>query len=104
MEALTLYRQLISFASAPIYANTAGEPLDQLGGEKLLPNIGWNLRDGVLRATEARSWHGQLSPEPGAPGPVAPTGVMPVLEALPNTGYMLPLPERASGRIIQAEG
>lgn len=104
METLTLFRQLISTASAPIYAITRGEPLERLGGQYVLPRSGWPLQNWPFGDGFARSWHGQLSPGPGARGPVAPTGVMPTAQHLPLTGYMYPVPERVSGSIVQVAG
>ena len=104
MEALTPFRQLISVASAPVYANTRGVPLEQLGGQYTLPRSGWPLQDWPFGEGLARSWHGQLSPGPGAQGPVAPVGVMPAPEHMPNTGYEYPLPERLTGRVVLARG
>ncbi len=104
MEALTPFRQLISVASAPVYANTRGEPLEQLSGQYTLPRGGWPLQDWPFGEGQPRSWRGQLSPGPGAQGPVAPVGIMLTPDQLPNTGYMEPLPERLTGKVIQASG
>jgi len=104
MEALTLFRQLISVASAPIYANTAGEPLEQLCGQYCLPRGGWPLKDWPFGEGQPRSWHGQLSPGPGATGPMAPVGISLSPGDMPGTGYMYPLPERQTGLVVEASG
>lgn len=104
MECLTLYNQLISFACAPIYANTAGKPLQKLSGEAWLPHGGLSLADWPFGEGQPRSWHGLMSPEPGSQVPIAPVGIMPTPQDMPNTGYLYRLPETQSGSIVTARG
>ena len=95
-------RQLINVACAPIYANAAGNPLELLAGPGSLPRGGLPLADWPFGEGLPRSWRGQLAPEPGAGGPIAPAGVLLTPEIMRNTGYLYPLPEQYSGLIVSA--
>lgn len=103
MDVPVLLRQLTNVACAPIYANTAGNPLEHLCGHGAMPHGGWPLVNWPFGEEGARTSRGQLAPGPGAPGPTAaPVGVMPTPEHMPNTGYLYPLPEQHSGLIVSA--
>jgi hypothetical protein len=101
MEVPTLFRQFIDVACAPIYANAAGNPLQGLG--HTLVTRGLSLADWPFGEGLPRSQCGQLSPEPGSPGPDAPVGISLTPQDMPNTGYMFPLPEQYSGLIVSAK-
>jgi hypothetical protein len=102
MEALTVFRQLINVACAPIYANAAGEPLQGLGRGTVarpdLPLADWPFGEGLPRSSR-----GQLAPEPGLGRPDAPVGISLTPQDMPNRGYLFPLPEQYSGLIVSAE-
>jgi len=100
MIAPTLFRQLINIARAPVYANAAGNPLQRLCGEGSLPHGGLSLAAWPFGEGLPRSWHGQLSPEPGSLRPDAPVGISLTPLEMPNTGYVYPLPEQHSGLIV----
>ena len=102
MDVPVLLRQLSNVACAPIYANAAGNPLELLCGERSLPHGGLPLVDWPFGEGLPRSWHGQLSPGPGATGPDAPVGISLTPQDMPNTGYLYPLPEQYSGLIVSA--
>jgi len=102
MDVPVLFRQLINVAHAPVYANTAGNPLQLLCGLGSLPRGGLPLDDWPFGEGLPRSWHGQLSPEPGSPGPDAPVGISLTPLEMPGTGYLYPLPERHVGSIVSA--
>ncbi|MDR2726887.1 MAG: hypothetical protein LBC10_02705 [Deltaproteobacteria bacterium] len=102
MNVPTLFRQLIDVACAPIYANAAGDPLQLLCGQGSLPRGGLPLTDWPFGDGLPRSWHGQLSPGPGATGPNALVGISLTPQDMPNTDYLYPLPEQHSGLIVSA--
>lgn len=103
MDVPVLLKQLSDVARAPMYANTAGEPLQLLCGEGCLPRGGLPLQYWPFGEGQPRSWHGQLAPGPGATAPDAPVGISLTPEDMPNTGYMYPLPEQYSGLIVSAK-
>ena len=103
MDVPVLFRQLIDVACAPIYANAAGNPLELECGQGCLPRGGMPLVNWPFGEGMPRSWHGQLSPGPGATGPDAPVGISLTPETMPLTGYLYPLPEQYSGLIVSAQ-